>query len=230
MASERDEEEEQVSGKWRSLCARPVSLCMAAAADVLVISLCVRSMCVCVCVRLLEASSAAISKEQGPNKLALPPTPGPINSLSPPTHFTVGTDIKCSESRTHARARALSLPLPLSLSLSASLPAPPSPTLSLVESVGVRKGTDRTWKGKKKRNHRWWSTQKSLQKLCNLMLSARRVAATAVLLAHVAEAGSVLHGWMLKIGGGRGNSSGESENTEEREGERAARAEARETP
>ena len=70
---------------------------------------------------------------------------------------------------------------------------------------------------------------KSLQKLCNLMLSARRVAATAV-LAHVAEAGSVLHGWMLKIGGGRGNSSGERENTEERQGERAARAETRETP
>ena len=184
------------------------------------LSLCVCVVCVSVCVCDFWRHQA----------LPLVRSKGPINSLSPPTHFTVGTDIKCSESRTHARARALSLPLPLSLSLSASLPAPPSPTLSLVESVGVRKGTDRTWKGKKKRNHRWWSTQKSLQKLCNLMLSARRVAATAVLLAHVAEAGSVLHGWMLKIGGGRGNSSGESENTEEREGERAARAEARETP
>ena len=132
MASEQDEEEEQVSGEWRrtryrhsigflghgrlshpiacnaratsvSLCARPVAMCMAAAAAARVICGCARRVYVCVCAR------ATISREQGPNKLSLIPTPLRTDSVA------AGTDTKCSESRAHARARTLSASASLSM-------------------------------------------------------------------------------------------------------------------
>ena len=112
------------------LCARPVSLCIAAAAAARVICACVRRERehVCVCAR------TAISREQGPNKLSLIPTP------------LAGTDTKCSESRAHARARTLSASA--SLSMPPCLPVFLFLSLSLVEAVGFVKSTDRTWKGK----------------------------------------------------------------------------------
>jgi len=156
---EQDEEEEQVSGEWRrtryrhsigflghgqlshpiacsaratsvSLGARPVSLCIAAAAAARVICACVRREREYVCVR----ARTAISREQGPNKLSLIPTP------------LAGTDTKCSESRAHARARTLSASA--CLTMPPCLPVSLFLSLSLVEAVGFVKSTDRTWKGK----------------------------------------------------------------------------------
>jgi hypothetical protein len=90
--------------------------------------LCVYAQCVCARAR------ATISREQGPNKLSLIPTPLRADSVS------AGTDTKCSESRAHARA--LSLPLPLSPCLPVCLSL--SLSLSLVEFVAFVKRTDRT--------------------------------------------------------------------------------------
>ena len=122
-----------------SVCARPVSLCMAAAAAALVICPCVRS--VCVRVSLVEASSLTISRVQGPKK----------TRTSPPALeqcYGGHRNQVLRKPRTHtfsaSASASLSLPTCLPLSL---LP------LSLVESVGFLKATDKgLGKEKRKRN------------------------------------------------------------------------------
>jgi hypothetical protein len=108
-----------------SLCARPVSLCMAADAAACVICACVRSVCVCVRAR------ATISREQGSNQLSLIPQP-----------TCTRTELRRAQmpsapkaARTHARA--LSLPLPLSLCIPVSLSLSLSPSLSLALALSL---------------------------------------------------------------------------------------------
>ena len=85
-----------------------------------------RLLSVCVCVSLVEASSATINREQGPNKLSLPPKHADI--------VTEGTNNKCSGSR----ARALSLTHSLSLPC---LPLP-LPLYSRVSSDQIKGGVE----------------------------------------------------------------------------------------